>query len=70
MRKPRPEEEYIIKNVRNHFRLEKLKTDTPLKTKRNIFRLEKENDEIKDKILRDIKNVFGLEKELIKQLKI
>ena len=37
MRKPRPEEEYIIKNVRNHFRLEKLKTDTPIKNKKKYF---------------------------------
>ena len=37
MRKSRPEEEYIIKNVRNHFRLEKLKTDTPIKDKKKSF---------------------------------
>ena len=36
----RPEEENIIKNIRNH------------------FRLEKENNRIKDKLLRDIKNLF------------
>ena len=60
------EEENIIKDVSNIFRLEKLKketTDTTIKGIRNLFRLEKENEEIKDRILRDTKNVFGLKKE-------
>ena len=51
---PSPEEENIIKDVRNLFRLEKLKKetiDTTIKDIRNIFRLEKENEEIKDRIL-------------------
>ena len=41
MKNLRPEEENIIKNTRN------------------LFRLEKETKGIKDKILRDIKNLFG-----------
>ena len=43
---PSLEEEYIIKDVRNLFRLEKLKketTKTTIKGKRDIFRLKKEN---------------------------
>ena len=42
----RLEEENIIRDVRNHFRLEKLKkesTDATIKCIRNLFRLEKEN---------------------------
>ena len=63
---PSLEEEYIIKDVRNLFRLEKLKketTKTTIKGKRDIFRLKKENEETKDSILRDIRNLFRLEKE-------
>ena len=40
-------EENIIKDVRNLFKLEKLKketNDTTVKSIRNLFRLEKEND--------------------------
>ena len=62
----RPEEENIIKDVRNLFRLEKLKKetiDTTIKNTKNIFRLEKENKVIKDRILKDIRNSFRLEKE-------
>ena len=43
--------ESIIKDVRNLFRLEKLKTqttDTTIERIWNLFRLEKENEEIKD----------------------
>ena len=66
MKNPRPEEENIIKDVRNLFRLEKLKKktiDTTIKVIRNLFRLEKENKAIKDRIIRDIRNVFILENE-------
>ena len=58
-------EENIIKDVRNLFRLEKLKKETndiTIKDVRNLSRLEKENEQIKDRILRDI-NVFRLEIE-------
>ena len=53
----RPEKENIIKDVRNLFRLEKLRKetiDTTTKDIRNIFRLEKENKANKNRIRRDI----------------
>ena len=54
--------EKIIKDVRNLFKLEKkLKNkqiDTTIKVVRNIFRLKKENKVIKDRKLRDIRNLF------------
>ena len=52
------EENILIKDVRNLFRLKKLNY-TVIKDIRNIFRLEKETKAIKDRILRDIKNLFG-----------
>ena len=70
MENPNPEEENIIKDVRNYFRLEKLKKETiatTIKYIRNLLRLKKENNAIKDRIRRDIKNAFRQEK---KQLKI
>ena len=63
MRNPRPEEENIIKDIRNHFRLKKELNYTAVKDIRNIFKLEKETEAIKDRILRDIKNLFEHEKE-------
>ena len=61
MENPIPEEENIINDVRNLFRLEKLKEqtiDTTIKDIWNLFRLEKENKTIKDIIFRDIRNLF------------
>ena len=65
MKNQRPEEENIVKDVRNIFRLEKLKKtiDTTIKDIRKRFRLEKENKAIKDRILKGIRNVFRLGKE-------
>ena len=66
MESPSLEEENIIKDIRNLFRLQTLKketTDITIKDKRNLFRLEKEIKEIEDRILRDIRNVFILKKE-------
>ena len=58
------EEENLIKDVRNLFRLEQLiPTDAIIKAMRNLFRQEKENKEIKDRMLRDIRNIFKLKKE-------
>ena len=57
MENPSPEEEDIIKDIRNLFRLEKELNYTPIKDTRNIFRLQKEIKAIKDRILRDTKNV-------------
>ena len=53
--------ENIIKDVRNHFKLKKIKketNDTAAQDIRNLFRLKKENKVIKDRILRDIRNLF------------
>ena len=56
----------ITKDVRNFFRIEKIKkedTDTTTKGIRNLFKLEKENEEIKDRIIRDLRKPSRLEKE-------
>ena len=62
MENPRPSEEKVI----NIFRLEKLKEETINTTIKDIrillFRLQGENEEITYRILRDIRNVFRLEK--------
>ena len=61
MESPSLEEKGIIKDVRNLFRLRKLKKetlDTTIKDIRNLSRLEKENKAIKDRIIRDIRNVL------------
>ena len=42
MENPRPEEENIIKDIRNLFRLEKELNYTAIKDIENLFRLEKE----------------------------
>ena len=63
MKIPRLEEENIIKDVRNLFRLEKVKKeiiDTTIKDIRNIFLLEKENKVIKDKRIKNITNALRL----------
>ena len=57
------EEENIIKDIRNLFRLKKEQNYTAVKDIRNLFRQEKETKAIKDRILRDIKNLFEHEKE-------
>ena len=57
------EEESIIKDIGNLFRLKKEQNYTAIKDVRNIFRKEKETKAIKDRILRDIKNLFEHEKE-------
>ena len=66
MENPRPKEENIIKDVRNLFRLEKIKKktiDTKIKDIKKLLRLEKEKAH-KGRILRDIRNVFTLEKKI------
>ena len=60
---PRPEEENIIKEVRNLFRLKKELNCNAIKDIRNLFTREKETKAIKDIILRDLKNVFEYEEE-------
>ena len=63
MRNPRPEEEKIIKDIRNLFRLKTVLNYTAVKHIRNLFRQEKETKVIKDRNLRDIKNLFEHEEE-------
>ena len=63
MEHPRPEEEKIIKYIRNHFRLKRELDYTAIKDIRNLFRQKKETKEIKDRILRDIKNRYEQEEE-------
>ena len=63
---PRLEEENIIKDVRNLFRLNKLKQKqnaAAVKGIRNLFRLEIQNKAIKDRMIRDIRNLFEHEEE-------
>ena len=56
-----PEEEKIIKYIKKFFRLKKEKNYTAIFL--NLFKLEKEIKAIKDKILRDIKNLFQHEEK-------
>ena len=52
------EEEKIIEDERNLFRLKKEIDDTTIKHTRNLFRLKIENKVIKDRIVREIRNFF------------
>ena len=55
------EEKNIIKDLTDFFRLKKLKKetiDTTIKIIRNLFIVEKENEKIKDRILRDMGYLF------------
>ena len=57
------EKENIIKYIRNLFRLKGEQDYTAIKGIRNLFRQEKETKATKDRILRDIKNLFEYKKE-------
>ena len=59
---PRPKEEKN-KDIRNLFRLKNALNYTAIKDIRNFFRVQKEAKAIKDRILRDIKNLFEHDKE-------
>ena len=59
----RPEEENKIKYIRNLFRLTEELNYTAIKGIGNHFRQEKETKTSKDRILRDIKNLFEHEEE-------
>ena len=59
-----PEEENLIKDMRNIFRLKKEQNYIAVKHVRNIFRLKKEIKGIKDIVLSNIKNLFQYEKEV------
>ena len=62
MENPGPEEENIIKDIRNLFRLNKELSYTAIKDIRNKI-LEKETKTISDRILRDITNLFEYKEE-------
>ena len=53
----------MIKDIRNLFRLKKLLNQSAIKDIRDLLRWEKETKEIKNRILRYIKNLFEHEKE-------
>ena len=55
------EEENIIKDIRNFFRLKRLNYTTIKQIK--LFRQEKETKAIKNRIFRDIKNLFEHDEE-------
>ena len=57
------EEENIIKNIRNLFRLKKDQNYTEIKGIRKLFRQQIETKAIKNKILIDIENLFEQERE-------
>ena len=63
MKNPRPEEENIIKDIRYLFRIKEELNLTAFKDIRNLFILEKESKAFKDRIPRDIKNLFEHEEE-------
>ena len=50
-------EENIITDIRNLFKLKNYTNYAAIKDIRNLFRLKKETNAIKDRILRDIKNL-------------
>ena len=58
-------EENIVKYVRNIFRLNKLEKETnaTIKGIRNLFRIKKQNKGIKDRIIRDIRDIFEHEED-------
>ena len=60
---PRHEEEKIIEYVRNIFKLKQELNFNAVKDIRNLSRREKETKQIKDRIHRDIKNLFEPEEE-------
>ena len=68
MESPRIEEENMIKDIRNLFKLNKLKKETndaAIKGLRNIFRLEKENKAIKTMMISEIRILLSMKKKII-----
>ena len=63
MENTRSEEEKLINDKRNLFRLKKEQNNAAIKDIRNLFRLNKWVKRIKDIVLRNIKNPFENEKE-------
>ena len=60
---PSSEEENIVKDIRNLFRLRKELNYTAIKDITNLSKLEEETKAIKDRILTDIKNLFEHEED-------
>ena len=58
MENPRAEEENIIQDTRNLFRLKVEINYSVIRYITNLYWLEKETKAMKDRILRDIKNLF------------
>ena len=58
-----PEEEKVIKDIRNLFRLKKEQNYTAIKDIRNLFKLEKGSKAIKDRIFRGIRNLLSRKKK-------
>ena len=63
MENPRFEEENIIKDIKNLFRLKKGENYTAIKDIRILFRLNPKVQGTKDIVLRNITNLFEYEKE-------
>ena len=57
------EEENIIADVRNLFRLKKELNCAANKELRNLFRLEKKTKAVKDRTLRDIRIILSMKKK-------
>ena len=56
--------------MRHLFRLWKEIDKTPVKDKRNLFKLLKENEIIKDRVARDIQNLFEQEDDYYKPIRV
>ena len=66
MENPRPEEENIIKDTRNLFRLKTELNYTPIKDVRNLFRLEKKLKQLKTEYLQILRIFLSMKtKKLI-----
>ena len=65
MKNPRPEEEKIIKNIRNLFRLKKELNYTAIKDIGNLFRLEKKLKQLKIEYLEILKIFLSMKKKII-----
>ena len=53
----------MFEDVRNLFKLKKERSDTTIQDLKFFFRLKKENEEIKDRIVRDVRNLFEHKEE-------
>ena len=60
----------MLKNVRNFFRLRKETDDTAIKDIRIPFRLKPENEAIKNKVIRDIRNLFNHDEDFYKIFRV